>query len=346
MIQARIRKAFSGGLTLDVELQAAGGVTVLFGPGGAGKTATLEALAGLIKPDQGRVLIGDRILYDSGAGVDLPARLRPCAYLPGGLALFPHMTLRENLVFAAAARRLARLERHRRVNELIERFALRGVSDRRPAQVSGEERLRCAVARALVAQPDLLLVDGPLRAEMHPLLRRVRVEFDVAMLVATSELEDCLELGDEMLVFSAGRVIQSGRPCEVIERPETVEAARLLGNFNLLPAEISALDPAGKSSRVRLGEAELAGPYFPGRFRGDRVTLCVRRDQLLALPATGRPGSHQVAARLLHVVERPGTVCLHFDGEIVAELSRAEFEQRKHARDWVVEFPPACLRAL
>jgi len=132
----------------------------------------------------------------------------------------------------------------------------------------------------------------------------------------------------------------------VIEQPATAEVARMLGGFNLLSVEIAALDPVRKTSRVRLGETELTGPYFPGRFRGDRVALCVRQDQVLALPASGRPGPNQIAAQLLHVVERPRTVSLHFAGEIVAELPRAEYEQRKHVRDWVIEFPPQHLRAL
>jgi ABC-type sulfate/molybdate transport systems ATPase subunit len=353
MIQARIRKTWPGGFHLDVEFQAADGVTALFGPRGAGKTVTLEALAGLVTPDEGRILIGDQILFDGVAGVNLAARLRPCGYVPRGYALFPHMTVRENLVFAAASRRLPRLERHRRVNDLVERFALTGVATKRPAQLAVGERQRCAIARALVGQPSLLLLDepahgldAPLRGQLYGLLRQVRTEFDVSILVAARQLEDCLELGYEMLVLAAGRVVQSGRPCEVIEQPATAEVARMLGGFSVLSVEIAALDPARKTSRLRLGETELTGPYFPGRFRGDRVELCVRQDQVLALPASGRPGPNQIAAQLLHVVERPRTVCLHFAGDIIVELPRAEHEQRKYVRDWVVEFPPQHLRVL
>jgi molybdate transport system ATP-binding protein len=353
MIRARIRRAWPRGFTLDVEFQAADGVTVLFGPRGAGKTVTLEALLGLVKPDEGRILIGDQILFDGGAGVNLPARLRPCGYVPRGCALFPHMTLRENLVFAAASKRLPRLERHRRVNDLVERFGLSAVAARRPAQVAVGERQRCAVARALVGQPRVLILDepahgldAPLRAELHSLLRQVLAQFDVPTLVATGDLDDGLELGHQMLVLAAGRVVQSGRPCQVIEQPATAEVARMMGAFNLLQVEIAALDPVRKTSRLRLGEAELTGPYFPGRLRGDRVTLCVPRSQVLALAASGRPGPNQVAAELLHVVERPHSVNLHFTGDVVVDLAPAEYEQRKHTREWVVEFPPQHLRAL
>ena len=358
MIQARFRKARpklrdSQGFTLDVEFQAAEGVTVLFGPRGAGKTMALEVIAGLVEPDEGRILVDDQILFDGGAGVNLPPKARPCGYVIRDYALFPHMTLRDNLVFAAACRRLPRLERHRRVNEMLERFRLTDVATRRPREASGGEKLRCAIARALVGRPKALLVDEPahgldppLRAELYGLLRQIRSDFGISLLVATQDLDECFELGEEMLVLAAGRVVQAGRPCQVIEQPATVEVAGMLGDFNLLPVEITALDPVRKTSRFRLGQRELTGPYFPGRLRGDRVTLCVRPEELLVLPAGGKPGSNQVPAELLRVIEKPQTVRLQFAGGIAAEMPRAEWEQRKHNREWVVEFPPQHLRVL
>ncbi len=353
MIQALIRKARPGGISLDLELQAGDGVTALFGPRGAGKTATLEALTGLIKPDTGRIIVGGQILFDGAAKVNLPSRLRPCGYVPRGYALFPHLTLRENLVFAAASRRMPRLERHRRVNDLIERFELAEVAKARPAQVDSQQRLRCAIARALVGQPKLLLLDEPaagldtpLRAELSRLLQNMQSELGASALVASNQLEDCLELGDEMLVLAAGRVVQSGRPSDVIEQPGSVEVARMLGGFNLLPVEIAALDPVRNTSRLLFGKAELTGPYFPGRFRGNRVTLCVRADHAIAVAAPGRPGPSQLPARLVHHVERPRSVTLHFEGGLIVELSRADYEQTRHVRDWVVELPPQHMRAL
>ncbi len=355
MIQARFHKVCPSarGFSLDVAFQTGEGVTVLFGPQKSGKTITLEAIAGLVRPDEGRILVDDQILFDSGAGVNLPAKARPCGYVLRDYALFPHMTLRENLIFAAACRRLPRLERHRRVNELIERFRLAHVSTRRPREASPGERQRCAMARALVGRPKLLLLDepahgldAPLRAELRAVLRQVRSDFGVPILLATQEADECFELGEEMLVLAAGRVVQTGRPRQVIEQPATVEVARMLGNFNLLPVEITALDPVNKTSRLRLGQVELTGPYFPGRLRGDRGTLCVRPEELLALPAGAKPGPNQVPAQLLHVTERPRSVRLQFAGDISAELPRPEYEQRKHSRDWVIEFPPQSLRVL
>ena len=140
MIRARLRKTFpqrpdSQGFSLDVEFQADSGVTVLFWPSGAGKTLTLDLIAGFVRPDEGRILLEDEILFDGNAGVHLAPQARNCGYVFQNYALFPHVSLRQNLEFAAERR--PRLERHRRVNEMLEKFRLCEVAGRRPHEVSG-----------------------------------------------------------------------------------------------------------------------------------------------------------------------------------------------------------------
>jgi molybdate transport system ATP-binding protein len=360
MIKARIRKHFAAGpdsaeFTLDVEFHAASGVTVLFGPSGSGKTMTLEATAGFVKPDEGRILLDDEILFDAAAGVNLPPQSRHCGYVFQNYALFPHMTLRKNLVFAAACAPIKRprLERHRKVTEMLERFRLVEVAGRRPHEVSGGQKQRCSIARALIGGPKILLLDEPargldtlLRAELYGVLRQVRAEFQSPILLVTHDLEECFELAEEMLVLHEGRLIQRGAPRTVCDQPRNVEVARLLGTFNLLPVEITALDPARKTSRLRFGDFELTGPYFPGRFRGDRVMLCVRPEELSASPRNGQPGPNQVAAQLIRFTERMQDVRLEFTGPIFAEMTRGDFEKHKHAKEWLVEFPAQCLRVL
>ncbi len=358
MIETRIRKTRLSGTgtqarALDVEFRSTGGVTVLYGASGAGKTVVLDAIAGLLQPDEGRILVDDQILYDREAKIALPPALRRCGYVFPDHALFPHMTLRQNLLFAASCGRLARLERHRRVNEALERFRLAEAAGRMPAAVSESEKLRCAVARAVIGQPRLLLVDEPvcgagtpLRSELHELLLEVRAESGIQVLLATRDMDECFTLGEELLVMHAGRVMQSGPPRQVFEQPAHADVARLLGCFNLLPVSIEGLDPAKKTSRLKLGEAVLTGPYFPSRLLGDRVTLCVRHEELRAVPAAGKPGPNQVAASVVRVADRPGSVRLHFTGGIIVELPRADYEDKKHVRDWVVEFPQESLRVL
>jgi molybdate transport system ATP-binding protein len=356
MIQARLRRTFpprtdSTGFTLDLEFQAAAGVTVLFGPSGSGKTLTLDSIAGFVRPDDGRILLDDAILFDAAAGVHLAPQARQCGYVFQNYALFPHMTLRENLEFAAERR--PRLERHRRVNEMLERFRLVEAAGRRPHELSGGQRQRCSIARALIGAPKLLLLDepaqgldAPLRAEFYEVLRQVRADFKTPVLLVTHDLEECFELGEEMIVMYEGRIAQTGTPRQVLDRPATLDVARLLGAFNLLPAEIRALDPGRNLSRVQFGEFDLDGPYFPGKLKGDRVTLCVRPEQITALPKNGRPGPNQIPAVLERTVEKPQWVRLEFAGGIAVDLPRAEFERLRGTRDWLIEFPAASLRAL
>ena len=356
MIQVRIQKQFapdvdSPAFSLHVDFAASAGITVLFGPGGSGKTLTLDAIAGFVRPDQGRILLDDDILFDGAAKVHLPSQSRNCGYVFHNYALFPHMTLRQNLSFAAERR--PRLERHRKVNEMIEAFHLAEVAARLPGEVPRSQKQRCAIARALIGTPRLLLLDEPARgldafskAELSSLLRRVRTDFGAQVLLATDDLDGCFETGDEMLVYQNGRLIQTGSPRKVFEAPASIEVARMLGKFNLLPAEIRALDPARNYSRVRYETFDLTGPYFPGHLLGDKVWLCVRREQIRARGRDGKPGPNQIPVQLLRVVDSPGALRLEFAGEITAEMTHAEYEKQKHNKEWLIEFPAEVLRVL
>jgi len=356
MISARLRKAFparpdSAPFSLELEFQAAAGVTVLFGPSGSGKTLTLDLIAGFERPDDGRILLDDEILFDGAAAVCLAPQSRNCGYVFQDYALFPHMTLRQNLEFAAERR--PRLERHRRVNEMLEKFRLGDAAGRRPHEVSGGQRQRCSIARALIGAPKLLLfdepaqgLDAPLRAEFYEVLRQVRADFKTPMLLVTHDLDECFELGEEMLVLREGRLVQSGAPRAILDQPANADVARLLGVFNLIPVEIRALDPSRNSSKVQMGEHELEGPYFPGHLKGDRVTVCIRPEQLTALARNGRPGPNQIPVQLERAVEKPQWMRLEFAGGISVDLARPDYERVRDTKDWLIEFPRESLRVL
>lgn len=356
MIAARIRKRFPAGpessaFTLDLEFQTSAGVSVLFGPSGSGKTLTLECIAGFIRPEQGRILLDDVLLFDAAAGVHLRPQARRCGYVFQNYALFPHMTLRENLVFAA--QRIPRLSRHRKVNEMLERFQLSGVAGRRPGELSGGQKQRCSIARALIGEPRLLLLDepaqgldAPLRAQLYESIRRVREEFQTPVLLVTHDLDECFELGEQMMILREGALIQSGPPARVLDQPANPDVARLLGIFNLLTVEIRALDPTRNTSRYRLGGVDLTGPYFPGRLLGDRVLLCVRPGQLHAVPRDGKPGPNQLPAQVERVTDRPGGVRLDFGNGLLVDLPRSQFEPYRRTREWLVEFPAREVRVL
>lgn len=347
MIDVRIRKNFAG-FGLDAALRAGSGITVLFGPSGAGKTLLLDSIAGFAHPDEGRIEVDGRIVFDAAARVDLPPRERGCGYVFQNYALFPHMTLRENLRFGAA--RWNRLERHRRVQEALERFRLTSAADRRPHEASGGEKQRCSIARALIGQPRVLLLDEPargldavLRAELYDTLREVREGFGTPMLLVSHDLEECFALGDRMLVVMRGRIVQEGAPEQVAAQPANLEVARLLGIFNLIPAEVLALDRGANRSRLRVHGQNVEGPYLPGKLLGDRVTLCIRPDELRVRARDGRPGAGELVLALKQRRPRPGGVRLELEHGLLADVAAAP---EPEVAEVAIRLPEGALRAV
>ena len=370
MLSARIQKSFAArpdaaAFALDVDLEVRHGGTVLFGPSGSGKTLTLDSIAGFVHPDQGRVLLFDEILYDSKSGVHLVPQNRRCGYVFQNYALFPHMTLKANLEFATGAR--PTLEKRRKVNDMIERFRLSDVAGLRPHEVSGGQKQRCSIARALIGEPRILLLDEPsqgldatLRNELYAVLRQVRSEFKTPVVVVTHDLEECFELGDELFVMNRGRIVQHGTPTDVLSKPVTAEVAELLGHKNVLAAEIVGLDPGRNLSRLRIDDFEMSAPYLPGHLIGDHISVFTRPEDLRAWPQTqlrvvkggaggvnAKPsaalGPNQILGVLERVVPVPSGVRLEFVGGLtVSQAGPPE----SLGRDWIVEFPPGSIRAI
>ncbi len=360
MIDARIRKRFPAGkdssaFELDIHLKTASPVTVLFGPSGAGKTLTLDAIAGFITPDEGRILAGDALLFDVAARVSLSPRERRCGYVFQHFALFPHMTLKENLSFAADC--LPRSERRGRIAEMLHQFHLAEVSGRKPHELSAGEKQRASVARALLANPRVLLLDEPsrgldpaLRAELHALLDQAVATFRLPIILVTHDLDECFELGDQMVVLENGRIVQSGQPADILDAPATPAVARLLGRHNLIPAEIVALDPARQLGRLLCfpeaeSSFEVLSPYLPGHLLGARVTFAIRADRIIAAPAS-QAVAGSVPLGLAQVSLRPQTARLTFANGLIAELPLRAFEPHRHNRNWSVRFPPEAIRLM
>ncbi len=342
MTHVRLGRKIPPAFSLDVEFAIPEGVTALYGPPEAGKTLVLESIAGLARPDSGRILLDDVILFDAEARVDVPARRRNCGYVASRDALFPHMTLRQNVAFAAQP--WPRLERHRRVAETIEKFQLSDAALSLPRELSPAQKLRGAIARALVGAPKLLLVDD--RAIDEPLLRQVRAASSAPVLLVARDLDLCCAAADQLVVLAAGRIAQRGAPRQVVDQPESVETARLLGFPNLFPGSIAALDPGRNSSRLEFPHFALTGPYLPGHFRGDRVCAAIRADDLRVHSGDLESQPNSVPAQLVHASHRARSVRLEFSFGIFADISLEEFARQKDNRTWQVEFPPEALRIL
>jgi len=202
---------------LSVDAAAGTGVTALFGASGAGKTSLLEVVAGLRRPEEGRVVLNGRVLDDAGRGLHVPPRLRRVGYVPQDDTLFPHLSVAANLAYARGA---SARDRARAVDVL----ELGPLLPRRPASLSGGERRRVALARALLASPEILLLDEPLTGLDAPLkarvlahLRRVREEFAIPTLYVSHAPEEVLALADDVLVLERGAVARRGAPADVFE---------------------------------------------------------------------------------------------------------------------------------
>jgi molybdate transport system ATP-binding protein len=206
-----------GGFVLDVHEDLSGRVTALFGPSGAGKTTTLEAIAGLRRPSRGGIEVGERTLFSSARVIDLPPHQRHVGYVTQDVSLFPHMSVRRNVLYGR--RDGQRLE----LAAVVGMLEIEPLLDRRVSQLSGGERQRVALARALMSSPELLLLDEPLtavdldlRRRILPYLERVRDQLGVPIVYVTHAAEEVYALADAVIVLERGRVLRAGVPREVI----------------------------------------------------------------------------------------------------------------------------------
>ena len=326
---------------LDLDLPLPAGITALCGPPGSGKSRLLQLIAGFGTPASGRILIDDAIVFDAPSRVNLPPRRRHCALLASHDALFPHMSVRQNLMFAAA--RWARLERHKRVADMLERFELPAALELSPSALSPAHRLRVELARTLLAETSLLLLDERTTFD-EALLRILHDAFPGPILLVTSDLDLCFSAADHLALLTGGRILQCGPARHVIEQPESLEAARLTGIANLFPATIAALDPGRNQSRLACEHFTLLGPYLKGRLNGDSVHIGIRAEDVRVHAAEIEPDTNYTPARLLRAVESTRTVRLEFSGGITAVIAREQYARQKENRAWQVELPSAALR--
>jgi molybdate transport system ATP-binding protein len=237
-LSVRLSKRLPG-FTLDADWQAGDEVVALFGPSGAGKTLTLGCLAGLVRPDRGRIVVNGTVFFDSDRGIDVPPQRRRLGYVFQGYALFPHLSVEGNVAYGLRDR--PRDERRRRAAEVMERLGLGPLARRRPRELSGGQQQRVALGRALAVDPELLLLDEPLSALDAPLRRQLRRElmaivreWNKATVLVTHDLSEAFQLADRVVLYDAGRVVQAAPKGELLSAPASEQVAQLLGVRNIL----------------------------------------------------------------------------------------------------------------
>jgi len=315
MVSISITKRFHG-FTLDVSWEADEPVVALFGPSGAGKTLTLHCLAGLVRPDRGRILLNDRVFFDSASGVDLPPQARRLGYIFQGYALFPHLTVEENVAFGLRGR--PRAERVQRTRLVLERLGLAGLERRFSHELSGGQQQRVALGRALAVDPDLLLLDEPLSALDAPLRRQLREElgrtireWGKAAVLVTHDLAEAYQLADRVVVYESGRVLQAAPKSELLWQPTSERVARLIGVRNLLRGTVVKATP--EIIQIRWREQTLEAVNSPSRLflplPGSSLAFFVR-PEYVRLVRKDRPGPD------------PGHHMNVMEGEVVGEVDQ------------------------
>jgi molybdate transport system ATP-binding protein len=260
MLAAAIRKRLSPRFVVDVAFTAPDGITILFGASGSGKTTILRCLAGLSRPDTGRIAVGDRVLFDSTGGVNVPVQERHVGYVFQQLALFPHLSVAENIAYGLHG--LPGSERSQRVSTLAESFGIAHALSRRPDRISGGERQRTALARALVTDPAILLLDEPLSALDHAIQARIMADLSrwndahqIPILYVTHNHREVFALGERAIALDGGRVLATGSPHEVLDHPSHGVLASLAGFENIFDAVVTDRRERAGTMQCRLRDS-------------------------------------------------------------------------------------------
>jgi molybdate transport system ATP-binding protein len=316
-----------GGAALEVEIRlplahfdlqcsfrAGREVVVLFGSSGAGKTSVLDAIAGFRTPREGRLALGNCVLFSSDRGVNVPVRRRRVGYLSQQPALFPHLTVRQNVAYGLLD--LPTATREQRVGAIVERFRIAHLAGSRPAAISGGEQQRVALARALVCEPELLLLDEPLAAldlALKSLLLDELFEWQreraVPMLYVTHDRAEAFSLARRVLVMERGRVVADGAPHTVFDAPVSHEHAALAGYENIFECVVRQAHPESGTMTCRLqGSAVSLESPLAKRSEGEKAFLGIRAGDILAATScpSGISARNILAGRIRCIEDRAG----------------------------------------
>jgi len=322
-----------------------GEIIALLGPSGSGKTTLLRCVAGLERPYQGRITIGDRTLLDAGRGIELAAEQRGLGLVFQSYALWPHRTVFENVAYALRLRRGSAAEIERRVTEALARLGLSHLAQRFPHQLSGGQQQRVAIARAFVYEPPVILLDEPLsnldaklRDEARAWLRTLIRDLGLAALCVTHDQVEAMALADRVLLLNGGVVEQEGQPKALYTDPRTLFAAEFMGINNRLDGMIESL--AEGHARLRIEDVTLEGePRHDGLATGGAAVGVIRVEHVRLADA---PGPNRVAMQLdtaMYLGERYELALRRGNWHVRAYAA----EPPLHGPELLIEFPREAL---
>jgi molybdate transport system ATP-binding protein len=295
MLEVRAKRKLPG-FTLDVAFSVNQEILAILGPSGSGKTMTLQCISGLVRPDEGYVNLNGKVLLDTAKGINLPARQRKVGFVFQNYALFPHLTVSQNIGYGI--RHLAVKEIKDRVAELLEKMNIQRLGDRYPRQISAGQQQRVAVARALAPEPEVLLLDEPFSALDSLVKERLQLELQTLhrfyrgnMLFVTHDLTEGYKFSSKIAVFESGRIVQHDDKEKVITCPSNHTVARLVGFKNLM--EGSIIEIQGASTLIEVpelgGHLRTIMPKTMSLTLNQRVTIGIRPEYVRL---SERPGEN------------------------------------------------------
>ncbi|MGB2636023.1 MAG: molybdenum ABC transporter ATP-binding protein [Candidatus Acidiferrum sp.] len=314
-IEKEFRTAGKTSFQLKISEEFSPGFTVLFGPSGAGKSTLLDCIAGLVKPDKGIIKLGGEIFFDAGGRLSLPAQKRGIGYVFQSLALFPHLSVVDNVAYGLSG--VPAAERTARMRTILDIFHAQRLLGRKPGELSGGEKQRVALARSVITEPRVLLLDEPLtgldgglRQSILEDLRSWNVQHRIPILYVTHNREEVDAIGDRVVAMVDGRVRARGMPQEVLDAPSAVELAQAAGFENLLVGRVLEHRVEDGVMRVALdgNDCELEVPLGPQK-PGDIVQVAIRAGDILV--ATQLPyglSARNVLPGTVESIETRGTI--------------------------------------
>jgi spermidine/putrescine transport system ATP-binding protein len=267
-------------ISLDIK---AGEFIVLLGPSGCGKSTLLSIIGGFLAPTSGKVMIGGRDMST------VPPSVRPTTTMFQDYALFPHMTLRDNVAFGLRMRGMGRSERGKKADGFLEMVGLKASADRKPHELSGGQRQRVALVRALAVNPDLLLLDEPLgaldmklRRQMQDELKTIQKEIGTTFIHVTHDQEEAMAIADRIVVMNHGVIEGYGKPADIYMYPQSIFTAGFMGEVNFIPGKIIAEQDRQFHVETVFGSMQLSKNSFTAGTPkvGDESMLCIRPEQL------------------------------------------------------------------
>ncbi|HZC45473.1 MAG TPA: molybdenum ABC transporter ATP-binding protein [Candidatus Acidoferrum sp.] len=308
-LSVRVTHRLSNSFALDAGFEASAGFTMLLGPSGAGKTTLLNCIAGLVRPDAGRIALDTRVLFDSDARIDLPAAERRLGYVFQNLALFPHLTVAQNVQYGIA--KMPAADRRDRMMTMLESFRIAHLIARKPGEISGGERQRVALARSLVTNPAALLLDEPLTAldnatksKILDDLRAWNAAHEIPILYVTHSAEEAFALGERVVVLEGGRILAQGMPQHVLTTPRHETIAQVVGFENVFDATVKSIAETQGTMLCQLNgcNTQLEVPLGHAA-PGDRVRIAIRAGDIIVAAShpQGLSARNSISAQVLSI---------------------------------------------